>query len=458
MAQIDIQGLFKDVLPNEAIEDKAEGLRQAELVGTLGGMAAYYAPQRERQLRRAAGGLFGVDLRSEAEKARDDLKAMGTPKTMQEHQRYADILDRVQAGSGVQYMMGIAQEKRAERSIEVDEGNLAARREELTEQQRLNNERIRIDSMNLVRNLDADKKPDIRQTGDQVIAITTGPDGKPVVETVYDGSSNLNAAKVASLTTAASLKYKDNPEGFSAIVSNILSGNIKDASDFDDYVTIPEEIERGGFVGTMRTADIENAAASNSALSGIYRAEGALDSLQQLGVLNPDGSVNSDLRTGGGLVTRTIESIYNEIPNGRDELSYLRTEFSKDKNAQIINALPPGIASDRDISLFAAGFPADDASVDELARYFKQAEFAYKMAADYARLKSTIWDQQMTRGENANMVGISSAWQRYYMATKSGVINDIINEASDDDLEVVLQGIKEEYGVVPFEYQTLVRQ
>lgn len=121
MAQIDIQGLFKDVLPNEAIEDKAEGLRQAELVGTLGGMAAYYAPQRERQLRRAAGGMFGVDLRSEAEKAREDLKTMGTPKTMQEHQRYADILDRVQAGAGLQYMMGIGQEARAQQQIDINE-------------------------------------------------------------------------------------------------------------------------------------------------------------------------------------------------------------------------------------------------------------------------------------------------------------------------------------------------
>jgi len=121
MAQIDIQGLFKDILPNAAIEDKAEGLRQAELLGTLGGMAAYFGPQRERQLRRAAGGLFGVDLRSEAEKARESLKTMGTPKTMQEHQRYADILDRVQAGAGLQYMMGIGQEARAQQQTDINQ-------------------------------------------------------------------------------------------------------------------------------------------------------------------------------------------------------------------------------------------------------------------------------------------------------------------------------------------------
>ena len=121
MAQIDIQGLFKDILPSAAVEDKAEGLRQAELLGTLGGMAAYFGPQRERQLRRSAGGLFGVDLRSDAEKAREDLKAMGTPKTMQEHQRYADILDRVQAGAGLQYMMGIGQEARAQQQTDINQ-------------------------------------------------------------------------------------------------------------------------------------------------------------------------------------------------------------------------------------------------------------------------------------------------------------------------------------------------
>lgn len=457
MAQIDIQGLFKDVLPNEVVEDKSEGLRAADLVGTLGGMAAYYGPQRERQLRRAAGGLLGVDLRTEAEASREELQKLGTPQTAEQHQKYADILDRVQPGAGLQYQVARAQEQRAERATTVQErqattqeGNLAVRQAEGDEQRRVNNERIRIDSMNLVRSLEADKKPDIRQAGNKVVAITTGDDGKPVVETIFDGSgTTMNSAQVAALTQAAGRKYSNDPEGFSAITANILTGNITDAEQFEDYVGIPE---RGQMLGTMRTISDNNANESQKAMAALDRIYESTDKLVEFGIMDETGRVNENLRTTGGLASTSVEG-FMDLAGMRDEISYLRTNFKRERNEEIIGNLPPGVASDRDISIFAAGFPGDDAGMEEIALYFEQARYVQEQVADYTRLLDAMWEAQMARGENASNAGVATAWQDYNRAMKSGVIDQMINSASPNNRGVVLQAVKEEYGILPYRYR-----
>lgn len=80
MANIDIKSLFSDILPDPAQQQRErvlqqnEAVNQANLVGTLGGMAAYLAPQRSAALGQAAGGLLGLDMRTEAEKTIDQLK------------------------------------------------------------------------------------------------------------------------------------------------------------------------------------------------------------------------------------------------------------------------------------------------------------------------------------------------------------------------------------------------
>jgi len=162
MANIDITGLFSDVLGSTQQQQTERELQrrdaetQANLVGQLGGMAAYLAPQRSAELSSAAGGLLGLDTRSEADKLREQLQALGTPKTAQEHQRYADLLDKLKPGSGVQYMMSVAQEQRAsdiagaevsraataERVAQTDEERLTLEQQEAAA---LNTNRIRID-------------------------------------------------------------------------------------------------------------------------------------------------------------------------------------------------------------------------------------------------------------------------------------------------------------------------
>jgi hypothetical protein len=118
---IDIQKLFD--IPDAATEDRAKGLERVAAMQAPGGMAAYLAPQAQRNASAGFGRMLGVDLRSEKEQIQDQLRQMGTPQTEAEHQAYANLLDKLRTGAGLQYQMARAQEKRAERAIAVDEQN-----------------------------------------------------------------------------------------------------------------------------------------------------------------------------------------------------------------------------------------------------------------------------------------------------------------------------------------------
>ena len=132
MAGIDITSLFADVLPNpqrqleERTLQQSDAVNQANAVGQLGGMAAYLAPQRGRAMAAAGKGLLGIDTRTKADKLKEQLEALGTPSTPQEHKAYADLLDKMRPGSGVQYMMGVAQDNREQQLADASTANAAA--------------------------------------------------------------------------------------------------------------------------------------------------------------------------------------------------------------------------------------------------------------------------------------------------------------------------------------------
>ena len=70
---ININSLFSDILPDPAAEMRQQQSDLLSVLDTVGGVAALNAPQQQQQLRYAAGGLFGVDTRTEPEKMREQL-------------------------------------------------------------------------------------------------------------------------------------------------------------------------------------------------------------------------------------------------------------------------------------------------------------------------------------------------------------------------------------------------
>lgn len=71
--QININTLFSDILPDPAAEMRQQQSDLLSVLDTVGGVAALNAPRQQQQLRYAAGGLFGVDTRTEPEKMREQL-------------------------------------------------------------------------------------------------------------------------------------------------------------------------------------------------------------------------------------------------------------------------------------------------------------------------------------------------------------------------------------------------
>jgi len=158
MANIDIASLFSDIVPDpekqqrERTLQQNDAVNQANLVGTLGGMAAYLAPQRSRALQQSATGLLGIDTRTESQKAMEQLKDakidMSTPKGLIEAANIYQSIDPVKASefraAAASLTTGIAEDeqKAAESKALVDfrnEQTLAG------QANRLEAERVRVE-------------------------------------------------------------------------------------------------------------------------------------------------------------------------------------------------------------------------------------------------------------------------------------------------------------------------
>ena len=361
MAQIDIQGLFKDVLPNEAIEDKAEGLRQADLVGTLGGMAAYYGPQRERQLRGAAGGLLGVDLRSEPEKAREELQKLGRPQTDEEHRRYADILDRVQAGAGVQYMMGIAQEKREQEKVEAQTRTSKA-------------QKMQAETSRMNANLQAQLEP---------IKVKQQERNLDLLE---QGQIDENAYNSLQL---AMQQRRNNIDEFNAQTArNRLNYDVENLTTYQ--------------LQQVNTAVDASTSAALNATSAITLAHQFLE-------LAPDMSAGN---------LSILEEQFKEWMGTEDNKTQLIKAYEGLVSKMTGEALPPGSASDVDVQLARKQFLPANASPEQIASWLRGYAKLQAAQAVFEREKA------MYLSENkGNASGWPDTWEE--MVKTEEIINDI---------------------------------
>ena len=106
-----------------------------------------------------------------------------------------------------------------------------------------------------------------------------------------------------------------------------------------------------------------------------------------------DGSIELTPGFIGGLRTRAYE-----IAGIQDEEEAVKKDFIRRRNTQIINSLPPGIASDTDIRVFSAGFPSDNANQKTVLRFLAAQKRIFSAAADMGFLYDQHITQQMTDG------------------------------------------------------------
>lgn len=112
MANIDINTLFSDFLPDPAAEMRQQQSDLISVLDTVGGVAALNAPQQQQQLRYAAGGLFGVDTRTEPEKMREQLGSAMQDTSPQGMVKLANLIQQSNPEKALELRAVAAQQER----------------------------------------------------------------------------------------------------------------------------------------------------------------------------------------------------------------------------------------------------------------------------------------------------------------------------------------------------------
>lgn len=102
-------------------------------------------------------------------------------------------------------------------------------------------------------------------------------------------------------------------------------------------------------------------------------------------------AVRDDVTNSGGQIGRGARR-FLEVFGGSTEYARLLREFTRLKNAEVIRALPPGVATDRDMQLILSGFPGENGSTEEIQQFLSAASRMSAYEADYNRFRAMFMD------------------------------------------------------------------
>jgi hypothetical protein len=191
-----------------------------------------------------------------------------------------------------------------------------------------------------------------------------------------------------------------------------------------------QDVTSQGQQVTMRGQDItargQNMTQQNSQLAAGSRIEAAR--IRQEGNGFPDLSVNMEKTLDSAITTATeseaaasrldsladqfqastisggkrgqLEEFFKEATGSEDFQTELRKQFVQLKNERVINNLPPGVASDRDIEIFMAGYPKDFSNKDYVASFMRGMAKTERAKADLNNFKAEWISQNGNPGQN----------------------------------------------------------
>lgn len=486
MAQIDIKSLFSDILPDPAQQQRErvlqqnEAVNQANLVGTLGGMAAYLAPQRSAALSSAATGLLGLDTRSEAEKAMEQLKSANVDLSSREGLiKAANIYQEIDPIKAAQLRAQAAQVKRQEeadaRKLVEDQQNAAtfalnqaAGLEELTSRVTTREEvgQQREANATLVDN--SEVLTEAEQQNYKALINSGAFDGKqadllkvtnpaPLVfgnnAVVKDKDGNwtsivtpASTRKASGLEAIARLTFDENDPKLAAVVQSIQAGEITTMTQLNSL--LPEDKERAEIPKYVSDVYTETAEISRNAFVSNMRIDEMMSTIESENLLlNSSAGAFADLRT-------SVRGLLGT----RDEIEFLRTAYTRERNTEIVGSLPKGTASDRDIAIFSAGFPPENASFGEVYRYLQAAKRVNNLNQEYNDMLGMYINTQADQGMSPTTVGFDAEFKKYISASnvlKSKIANAkaVENPTQEqmDAIEADLRVFEDTYGKLPID-------
>lgn len=162
----------------------------------------------------------------------------------------------------------------------------------------------------------------------------------------------------------------------------------------------PDDIELGKDARALINESVANAANFRS-LSTQYKSLA--------------DAISADLASG---VAGRIQESGKKFFGSEDQITRARQEYRRLRNSQVLNMLPPGVASDRDIQIAMEAFPSDTASPDIIASFLRGMSKLQLYDAEMNDLKAewvngvgslgkardtvTVKDKSYPRGTNFN--------------------------------------------------------
>jgi len=118
---ININSLFADILPDPAAEMRQQQQDLLSVLGTTGGVAALNMPRQAQQMRYAAGGLFGVDTRTGAEKLREQLGSAMQDTSPTGMIKLANLIQQSNPEKALELRTAAAQQERQQQLAELEQ-------------------------------------------------------------------------------------------------------------------------------------------------------------------------------------------------------------------------------------------------------------------------------------------------------------------------------------------------
>ena len=112
----------------------------------------------------------------------------------------------------------------------------------------------------------------------------------------------------------------------------------------------------------------------------------------------------------GGIVGSTMKA-FREFIGTTNDLDLLKASFNKMRMSGVLNALPSGPASDKDIANAEKGFPTENYSFEEIASWLEGYAKAKRIEAGYRDFYA-----QYVSDNFGDSAGVNKAWRKHFEA------------------------------------------
>jgi hypothetical protein len=220
-------------------------------------------------------------------------------------------------------------------------------------------------------------------------------------------NQNQQTLDIQKQNAAATMEnYKNQKENWATQNARISANDVITSTEAQRSNEANEEIEWAKLLADKRDAAITSNTWSegqtdrlNDMIVATQEASGSAAEMSGLskGMLEYDGYT--------GMAAKVLEGLQT-LTGTQNSWSMMKTQYEGIINKLIVNGLPAGPASDKDIALIAKGFPSGDSNVKEISEYLGMLGRAQAGEAERMEHQRAFFE------ENKDLDGWSDLWKK----------------------------------------------